>query len=253
MADDRLQIALDLARQAGRLAQQMRDEGGGLEARIKGHLDLVTAADTAVETLVRDGIRQRDPGAAILGEEGGLQGDGQRTWIVDPIDGTTNFYRGTPNWAISIAHFDGTALTDGVIHAPDLGLTANASHGKGSQLNGAAIVFGDTLAEIPIVALGHSPRGCLPSYVQRIATLRDHDIEHRHYGSATICLLGVLAGWFDAFHEPGLNIWDAAAGLLLVEEAGGRVHHDAFADFLQGPSSVTAVNRALALRTEIWG
>jgi len=252
MADGRLQIALDLARQAGKLAQQMRDQGGSLDVRLKGRLDLVTGADTAVEALVRDGIRQCDPGAAILGEEGGLQGDGQRTWIVDPIDGTTNFFRGSPNWAISIAHFDGAALTDGVIHAPDLGLTASASRGKGSKLNGVAIVFGDTLAEIPIVALGHSPRGVLPDYFQRIEALLEHGIEHRHYGAATICLLGVLAGWFDAFHEPALNIWDAAAGLLLVEEAGGRVQHDTFADFLQGPSNVTAVNRALARRTEIW-
>jgi myo-inositol-1(or 4)-monophosphatase len=163
-----------------------------------------------------------------------------------------NYYRGTRNWAISIAHFDGSALTDGVIHAPDLGLTAQASRGQGCLLNGRKIVFDDALADVPVVALGHSPRAALPSYFRQIAALQDNGIEHRHYGAATICFLGVLSGWFDAFHEPALHVWDAAAGLLLVEEAGGTVRHAPFDEFLGGPCTVTATNRALGGRAEIW-
>ena len=242
MADDRLDAALAIAREAGRLAQKMRDAPTTLEARIKGPMDVVTAADHAVEALVRTRLDALDPQAAILGEEDGLKGDASEVWIVDPIDGTVNFARGMREWAISIARFDGNALTHGIIHAPDLGMTAIASRGQGAFLNEQRIRFDTARPQSPIVSLGYSPRAPLQGYHDRIARLLDHGIEHRRNGAATACLLGVLAGWFDAFYEPALNIWDAASGLLLVEEAGGTVRHDPFERFLHGPSDVLVSN-----------
>ena len=251
MIDDRLQAALDMAREAGELAQRMRENPNELNTTIKGPMDLVTAADHAVEALLRERIQTFEPGVSILGEEDGLDGTGKTVWIVDPIDGTVNFSRGMPDWAISIAYFDGEAITHGVIHAPDLNITAWTKRGQGSFLNGRQIVFGDTASQSPIVALGYSQRSTLPGYFARIESLLCAGIEHRRHGAATICFLGVLAGWFDAFHEPALNIWDAAAGLLLVDEAGGTVQHDPFADFLVGPSDVLARNRGFPSLTTV--
>lgn len=251
MLDDRLRAAVDMAREAGDLARRMREGPRELTTSTKGPMDLVTAADHAVEALLRERILTFDPGVAILGEEGGLEGTGKAVWIVDPIDGTVNFSRGLPDWAISIAYFDGTEITHGVIHAPDLGITAFAKRGHGSFLNGRRIVFEDTVPESPIVALGYSPRGALPDYFARIESLLSSGIEHRRHGAATICFLGVLAGWFDAFFEPALNIWDVAAGLLIVEEAGGEVRHDPLPDFFLRPSNVLARNRGFPGLTTI--
>lgn len=246
MTDDRLKAALDMAREAGDLAQSMRDSPTELKTSTKGPMDLVTSADHAVETLLRARIQVFEPSVAILGEEGGFEGKGQSIWILDPIDGTVNFSRGMPDWAVSIAYFDGREITHGVIHAPDLNITAWAKRGQGCFLNGRRIVFEDTVPQSPIVALGHSPRSALLGYFARIESLYSTGIEHRRHGVATICFLGVLAGWFDAFHEPELNIWDVAAGLLLVEEAGGTVQHDPLADFLGKPSDVVARNRGFS-------
>ena len=242
MIDDRLDAALAMAREAGEVAQKMRAEPAKLKVKIKGPMDLVTAADHAVEALLRKRILACDPGVAILGEEGGLEGNSQHVWIVDPIDGTVNFSRGMPDWAISIACSDGNSITHGVIHAPDLNLTAWAIKGSGCFINGHQITFDNAASPSPIVALGYSTRSTRAEYFDRIERLLDAGIEHRRHGAATICFLGVLAGWFDAFYEPALNIWDAAAGVLLVSEAGGSVSHDPLDSFLVRSSDVLARN-----------
>ncbi|MDE0850643.1 inositol monophosphatase [Yoonia sp.] len=251
MIDDRLKAALAMAREAGELAQKMRANPRELNTTIKGPMDLVTAADHAVEALLRERIQTHEPGVAVLGEEGGLEGSGQDVWIVDPIDGTVNFSRGMPDWAISIACSDGNAITHGVIHAPDLNLTAWARRGCGSFINGRQITFSGAASPSAMVALGYSTRSTPSTYLGRIERLLNAGIDHRRHGAATICFLGVLAGWFDAYHEPALNIWDAAAGLLLVEEAGGTVSHDPMASFLLSPSDVLAHNNQLPELAEV--
>lgn len=241
MSLDRLAFATTIAQEAGRLARELRSDPSRLNVSIKGPMDLVTAADHEVEALLRERITDAYPGAAILGEEQGRKGDGRACWILDPIDGTVNFARGMPEWAISIAYFDGDALTHGVIHAPDLGLTASAEIGGEARLNGTAIHLNQaTVSLSPIVSLGYSLRGPLSGYLGRIETLLAAGIEHRRHGAATIGFLGVLAGWFDAYHEPMLNIWDAAAGLVLIEVAGGTLNHDPLDKFLVQPSGVLA-------------
>ena len=242
MMSDRLQKACEIAVEAGKLAQSMRQNPDRLLARIKGPLDLVTAADIAVENLVRERIRVAYPGEAVLGEESGLAGDSQRTWIVDPIDGTVNFSRGMPDWAVSIAFFDGQDISHGVIHAPDLNLTAFAERGKGCFVGEQRVVPSRHPSDCPLVALGYSLREKTPSYFNRIDRLLEAGFEHRRHGAATICFLGVAAGWFDGFFEQSLNVWDAAAGLVIVEESGGTTKHDTISEFLTGPSDVLARN-----------
>jgi len=141
MMDDRLQAALDMAHEAGELAKTMRESPGDLETSSKGRMDMVTAADHAVEALLRERILKFEPGIAILGEEGGMEGAGKAVWILDPIDGTVNFSRGLPDWAISIACFDGTEITHGVIHAPDLSITAWAKRGAWKFLKWSSDCF----------------------------------------------------------------------------------------------------------------
>ena len=246
MDTKRIPDLIALAEEAGRLARRMRATPEQLATRIKGPMDLLTEADLAVERLLREGLDRIDPDAAVLGEEGGLQGEGRATWIVDPIDGTVNFSRGSPDWAVSIAWADAAGIGAGVIHAPDLGKTAWAVRGAGSWLNGERIVFPDHPVEGPIVAIGHSARTPLQPYLDRIARLAEFGVSHRRSGAATICFLSVLAGWTDAFHEEDLNLWDVAAGLLLIDEAGGTIHHAPLPCFFKQPSRVIACNRARA-------
>ncbi|MDO6591473.1 hypothetical protein DS901_09165 [Loktanella sp. D2R18] len=240
---DYLDATLDMARSAGALAQKMRQHPADMDSTIKGPMDVVTAADIAVENLLRQRITAIDPNAAILGEEGGLDTHKPCTWIVDPIDGTVNFYRGSSDWAVSIARYNGSALELGVIHAPDLGVTAWAESGKGCYINNVPVRLDNEPTAAPLVALGTSPRSSLSDYLDRITRLHANGIEHRRNGAATIGFLAVLSGWVDAFHEPLLNIWDVAAGLILLEEAGGVVWHDKpLNDFLQAPSDVLVHN-----------
>ncbi len=240
--DDRLNQMVAMAEKAGDLAREIRADPNRLRVEEKGHLDLVTAADHAVEAYLRDEIDKVQPDATVLGEENGLVvvGESSDIWIVDPIDGTVNFSRGMPDWAISIACFDGEKLTHGVIHAPDLNLTAAGQIGNGAALNGRTTRFENIDQPTPLVSLGYSPRMSLDDYLSTIRELLDQGIEHRRHGAATIGLLGVFAGWFDAYFEAELNIWDAAAGLVLIEAAGGSVRHEPFAKFLGNCSPVLA-------------
>lgn len=242
MPDKRIDHAIAMAHEAGKLALEFQADPERMKIREKGHLDLVTAADHAVEDLLRKRISGFDPKSAILGEEAGLAGGAGATWILDPIDGTVNYSRGMPDWAISIAFYDGRELACGVIHAPALGLTAHATRGGAAFINGVAVRMDGATAQAPIVSLGYSPRSSLSDYLSRIEKLLAEGVEHRRHGAATIGLLGVLAGWFDAYFEPRLNVWDAAAGLVLIEAAGGVVRHDPMKQFLKGPSDVFVHN-----------
>jgi myo-inositol-1(or 4)-monophosphatase len=242
-SDDRLSVAIKIATAAGDLAKNLRRQPGKLQAEAKGRLDFVTQADLATEALIRSLLADAFPKDGVLGEEDGLDRDTDRFWIVDPIDGTTNYLRGMPHWAVSIAYFDGKALTHGVIHAPDLGIIAAAELGKPALLNGGEVDL--TAAEpavAPIVTLGYSERTALPDYLTRISRLTEAGVEHRRQGAATLEFIGILAGWVDAYHEESLNIWDAAAGIVLIKAAKGRVAHRPICDFLQTPSEILAEN-----------
>jgi len=245
MTDPRLAFAADLAREAGLLARRLRDQPGGLDVTRKGPQDFVTAADLAVERLVQCRIAEAFPHDGLLGEEGGLRAatPGAGLWIVDPIDGTTNFLRGLADWGVSIALAGKDGLTHGAIFLPDLNLMAIAGPDQPALLNGKPTrVSGRAEPDQTVVALGTSDREPLAEHLSRIGRLRSAGCEYRRAGAATVGLMAVVTGRIEAYHEQSLNIWDAAAGLVLVRAAGGQVLHVDLREHLAAPSEVLAWN-----------
>lgn len=186
--------------------------------------DLVTEADRASEALIVHRLRDAFPESSILGEESGVHhgSNGQR-WIVDPLDGTTNFAHGYPPFCVSIGYEEEGVLVAGVIYAPKLDECFTARRGGGAALNGSPIRVSriETLAE-GLACTGFAPRQRernLPEFAMMM------DVVHavRRDGSAALDLAYVAAGRFDCFWEYGLQAWDIAAGTLIIREAGGRV------------------------------
>ncbi|SEK53085.1 inositol monophosphatase family protein [Pacificibacter marinus] len=241
---DRLLFAARTAREAGKLAQTMRKNPNALNIAEKGHQDFVTAADTAVEDLIRLRIREAFGDDAVLGEEGGLQGTNTHLWIIDPIDGTTNFMRGLPDWAVSIAYCHDGEIVLGVIFAPDLDLMAQGHSGVGgsAQLNGVPMAVSKArAANTALVTVGWSPRTEFSAHAALLGDLIAKGAEYRRPGAATIGLLSVAAGWTDAYVEKHLNVWDAAAGIALIRSAGGTVKMPPLEHYLQHGASLCAL------------
>ncbi|EKO37375.1 MAG: inositol monophosphatase/fructose-1,6-bisphosphatase family protein [Solidesulfovibrio magneticus str. Maddingley MBC34] len=197
------------------------------DVRLKGRIDLVTATDLAVEEGLKEALARVLPEAAFLAEETAaktvLSG---LTWIIDPVDGTTNFAHGFPFVCTSVALYDGQEPVIGCVNAPMLGQCFTAGKGLGAYCNGEPIrVSGTDRPEAALVATGF-PYAIRENLDEIMADLRIMLAETqgiRRPGSAALDLAYVAAGRFDAFYELALNPWDVAAGALLVAEAGGRV------------------------------
>ncbi|MDB4949725.1 MAG: inositol monophosphatase [Gemmatimonadetes bacterium] len=220
-----LATALEAADEAAAL---IAGRAGADRVREKARADLVTEVDEAAERAIIACIRQRFPHDAILAEEtaAGAAGKGRR-WIVDPIDGTTNFVHGHPFACASIAFADHAGPAVGVIHAPLLGEVYHAVRGGGAYVNGAPLRV--SLVDSPagaLLATGFpfkAGKGDLDAYMRLVADAirATHDV--RRAGSAALDMAFVAAGRIDAYFEIGLAPWDIAAGIVLVQEAGGRV------------------------------
>jgi len=223
-----LDFALDLAREAGARLHTGFGTIGRQEIGYKGWRDLVTEFDLAVERRVIERIRAAWPDHGILGEEGGVQaGSSPYRWIVDPLDGTTNYVHGHPMYCVSIALEDGDGLLAGVVYAPELNELFSARRGAGASLN-----LERPLRVSPETDLRH---GLLASgFAYRQGELRNSNLDNwsrlslvsrglRRCGSAALDLAYVAAGRYEGFWELHLSPWDVAAGALLVREAGGRV------------------------------
>jgi len=221
----------EIAREAGALLMDYFDQH--VKVEYKGEADLVTVADRKSEALIRERLRQYWPTHDILGEEGGLQDTGSDyRWYVDPLDGTTNFAHGFPVFCVSMGlDYKGSRIA-AVIYDPTRNELFAAEQGSGAYLNQQRIHVSKTanLAEC-LVATG------FPSYKRHKnpniffyhqITLHTHGV--RRAGSAALDLCCVACGRFDGFWEFNLNPWDTAAGVLIVEEAGGTV-----TDFKAGP------------------
>jgi myo-inositol-1(or 4)-monophosphatase len=217
-----------IAREAGALLLQYFHQG--LKIEYKGDADLVTAADRASEALIRERISKQFPTHDVLGEEQGLNDQGSDfRWYVDPLDGTTNFAHGYPVFCVSMAleHRPqsevGTRIA-GVVYDPTRDELFTAEHGKGAVLNGKAIqVSKATQLKESLVATGfpsHKRHKNPNIHFYHQITLRTHGV--RRAGSAALDLCNVASGRFEGFWEFNLNPWDTAAGVLIVEEAGGR-------------------------------
>lgn len=246
MFEQELAFANELADEAGRIS--MSFFRGTFDVREKPDHSPVTEADIAVERFVRDALRERFPADAVLGEEAGLEGDSDRRWIVDPIDGTRNFADGVQVWANLIALAVDDVPVVGVVNAPALGERYTAASRTGALLNGepihvsAADRIPDAFvlyAEVPELLAGPYRS----SFVQLVGEAR----RERGFGDFWGHML-VARGSAEAMLEPALATWDWAALRVVVEEAGGRV-----TTFEGGPlahgSSVLSTNGLL--HTEI--
>jgi myo-inositol-1(or 4)-monophosphatase len=222
-----------IAREAGALLLDYFHKK--LKVEYKGEADLVTAADRASEALIRQRIREQFPRHDVLGEEQGLSDQGSEyRWYVDPLDGTTNFAHGYPVFCVSLAlecrgleHCSGpsAARIAAIVYDPTRDELFSAEQGGGAHLNGKPIrVSSTTQLKECLVATGfpsHKRHKNPNIFFYHQITLRTHGV--RRAGSAALDLCTVACGRFDGFWEFNLNPWDTAAGVLIVEEAGGRV------------------------------
>jgi myo-inositol-1(or 4)-monophosphatase len=223
--DALLVLAVDLARRAGALALSMR-EGVEVEATKSTPTDVVTAADSASEHLVVEGLRAARPGDGVLGEEGARQlGTSGVRWVVDPVDGTVNFLYGIPQWAVSIAAEVDGVVEVGVVHDPAKDETWTAVRGGGAFLNGRRLRC-SAATELPLalVATGFSYDARRRAVqAQQLTALLPRVRDIRRIGAGALDLCAVAAGRVDGYYEQAMNPWDWAAGALVARESGARV------------------------------
>jgi myo-inositol-1(or 4)-monophosphatase len=219
------ELIINAARQAGGLL--MQHFGRGIRIEFKGQYDLVTEADRQSEALIAGLVRERFPDHDILAEEddyGNLHSDYR--WIVDPLDGTTNFAHGFPWFAVSIALEVRGRLTLGVVYNPYVGELYFAERGQGAFLNDRRLQVSQTrLLERALLATGfaYDHKNCKANNYDYFTRFQREAQACRRPGVASLDLASVAAGRFDGFWEMKLKPWDLAAGILLVEESGGRV------------------------------
>ncbi|SEK43486.1 myo-inositol-1(or 4)-monophosphatase [Colwellia chukchiensis] len=223
-----LNIAVRSARAAGKVILRAFEQLDKIEIESKGTNDFVTNVDISAELAIVETIQKSYPNHTIIGEECGLiEGkDSDYQWVIDPLDGTTNFVKGIPHFAVSIALKVKGKLDQAVIYDPIRGELFTASRGKGAQLNGFRIrvkqskeLNGAVLATgFPFKHKQHTN-----AYLEMFKTLFGKTSDMRRAGSAALDLAYVAAGRVDGYFEIGLKPWDTAAGELMVIEAGGLV------------------------------
>jgi myo-inositol-1(or 4)-monophosphatase len=220
----RAETAKRLAREAGALARRYFRREIPFTAEAKGPQDFVSAADHAVEALIRERLTREFPTDDILAEESGGEA-GRHVWVVDPIDGTINFVHGVRYWCISIGYISGGERRIGVIYDPSLDELFWSVKGGGAWCDETLIhVSPRDRLDHALVCAGYVPRHPLEAHLALKRRLHEAGAAVKDMGAGALMLAHVAAGRFDAFLEPHMHPWDASAGLLLVEEAGGRIH-----------------------------
>jgi len=226
-----------------------------LQISEKGPGDFVSRADIMAERVLRKELERTRPEYGFLGEEGGeTKGDGRNRWIVDPLDGTTNFLHGVPHFAISIAlERDGEVIA-GVIYQPISDELFWTEKGNGAFVDTPNArsrrlrVSGRKDPARALVGTGipHLGKGDHPTYVKKLEAVANKTAGVRRWGAAALDLAFVAAGRYDAFFEYGLSPWDVAAGILMVREAGGLVNEVPGGAYVLGTStSILATNAGL--------
>lgn len=217
----RHEAAVSVAREAGALALAFFRDRATLAIESKGPHDLVSRADRAVEALIRERLGAAFPDDRIVGEEEGGE-PGAHHWYVDPIDGTQNFLHGLPQFVVSLAFVEDGRTMAGAIHDPNTGETFAARRGHGATCDGrpmrvsAVAAIGDA-----VIGVGHTPRHAPERYLEPLAAVIRAGAQTRNLCCAALQLAWVADGRIDATWDPYLLAWDVAAGLLMVEEAGG--------------------------------
>jgi len=242
-----IKIAVDAARLAGKRILQSQDQLEKLIIIEKGRNDFVTQVDKIAETIIIDTIQKAYPQHAILGEESGLISPSQysdTTWIIDPLDGTTNFLHGFPQFCISIGIKHQDKMQHGVVYDPVRDELFTASRGGGAQVNGRRLrVSNAEKLDKALLGTGfpYKEFDSLDNYLAFFKILLTRCAGLRRAGAAALDLAYVAAGRLDGFWEFGLKPWDVAAGALFIQEAGGLVSTlDGRSDFLDAPSILAA-------------
>jgi myo-inositol-1(or 4)-monophosphatase len=223
-----LNVMTAAARKAGRSLKRDFGEVEKLQVSLKGPANFVTAADHRAEEILRTELAKARPGYGFLGEEGGLEEgtDKSHRWIVDPLDGTTNFLHGIPQFAVSIGLERDKVMVAGLVYNPANEELFVAERGKGAFLNDQRLrVANRRRLSDAVVACGlpHLGRGDLAQFRKEFAAIQERVAGIRRFGAAALDLAWVAAGRLDAYWERDLSAWDMAAGMVLVREAGGYV------------------------------
>lgn len=222
-----LNVAVMAARRGGDTLIRSLNRLESIKVETKGRNDFVSEADHAAERAVIDTIRKHYPEHAILAEESGADGESDHLWVIDPLDGTTNFLHRFPVFCVSVALLQKGKLAHGVVYDPLRQELFTASHGQGAQLDGRKIrVSGQTSLERALLGTGFPFRDsnmALPPYMQMLEAAILNTAGVRRAGAAALDLCYVAAGRLDAFWETGLHKWDMAAGALIIREAGGII------------------------------
>ncbi len=223
-----LNVMVKAARRAGRSLKRDLGEIENLQVSMKGPANFVSLADRRSEEMLYEDLAKARPGYGFIGEEGGTRegADKTHTWIVDPLDGTTNFLHGIPQFAISIAlSREGTVIA-GVIYNPANEELYTAERGKGAFLNDQRIrVAGRRKLAECVIACGlpHIGRGDLELSRKEMSEIQNRVAGLRRFGAASLDLAFVASGRLDGYWERNLQPWDIAAGQIIVREAGGIV------------------------------
>jgi myo-inositol-1(or 4)-monophosphatase len=253
-----LNIAIRAARRAGGLMIRHLNQLESLQVAEKSHNDFVTQVDRMAEAAIIEVIKDHYPEHAILAEESGAEGQHEFEWIIDPLDGTTNFMHGFPVFSVSIAVAQAGELQHAVVYDPLRQEIFSASRGQGAQLDGRRMrVSKRNSLQGALIATGFPYRTTEANIDRYLKMLRAVMIETagvRRPGSAALDLCYVAAGRVDGFWELGLSKWDIAAGALIIREAGGRISDfdgtDAFLEsgnvVAGAPKVYSALSRLLA-------
>ncbi|MGB8819523.1 MAG: inositol monophosphatase family protein [Rhizobiaceae bacterium] len=223
-----LHVMVQAALKAGKSLSRDFGEVQNLQVSMKGPGDYVSQADHKAEEIVKGELMKARPDYGFIGEEGGENtgADTQHRWIVDPLDGTTNFLHGIPQFSVSVALERQGQIVAGVIYNPAMDELYTSERGGGAYLNDRRLrVAGRTKLTDAVVGTGvpHLGRGHHGNYLIQLRNIMGEVAGVRRMGSAALDLAYVAAGRFDGFWEEGLSAWDMAAGIIMIREAGGFV------------------------------
>ncbi len=223
-----INVMIAAARKAARTLKRDFGEVENLQVSLKGPGNFVTAADRRAEETLRGELMRARPNYSFVGEEGGQHdgSDGTHMWIVDPLDGTTNFLHGIPQFAISIGLERSGAIVAGVIYNPITDEMYVAERGKGAFLNDRRMrVASRKLLADSVIACGlpHLGRGDLDLGLRELGAIQDKVAGLRRFGAAALDMAFVAAGRLDGYWERNISPWDIAAGIIILREAGGFV------------------------------
>ena len=248
-------VMVKAARLAGSVILRYIHRLDSLTVVEKSRQDFASEVDAQAEKEIVKELKRAHPDYAVLGEEGGSKGKSRSVWVIDPIDGTSNYLRGHPHFCVSIALVEDGIPTHGVVFAPLRNELFTASRGAGAVLNDKRIRCSQRpLLEGAMLATGFPPRERprAPAQLDCIRVLLEQAEDVRRSGSAALDLAYVACGRVDGYFEAGLKPWDIAAGILLVREAGGTVtdfagSSDGLIDLSgKGSTQLVAANMKLA-------